>query len=325
MWGVLNIVRRFLFGWANREFLIFLFYLALAGIFWLLMTLNEGYDQEIKVPVRFINVPGNVVLTSGENDTLRFTVHDKGISLLTYLYKKEQPPVTIDFRRFDRSDGTGVVPSGDLLRLMGATLPASAKAVSVKPETLVYYYNNGERKKVPVEYQGKVVPDMPYYLSEVRYLTDSVTIYASEEKLDSIKKVYTVPLNCKNFRDSLVVRARLRKMAGVKTVPSEIGICFVTDMLTEMTIGDVPVVGENMPEGRVLRTFPAKVQVSFVAGVKRIKTLSPEDFTVVADYNQLSADSSSKCSIYLKEWPSDVQRVKLSTDHVDYLIDEKDK
>ncbi len=224
MWDLLNIVRRFLFGWANREFLIFLFYLAMAGIFWLLMTLNDGYDQEIKVPVRFVNVPGNVVLTSGETDTLRFTVHDKGISLITYLYKKEQTPITIDFRRFDRTNGTGLVPASDLLKLMAATLPASAKAVAVKPEALLFYYNNGERKKVPVEYQGKVMPDMPYYLSEVRYMQDSVTIYASEQKLDSIKKVYTEPLNYSDFRDSLVVRARLRKIEAVKIETSEIRV-----------------------------------------------------------------------------------------------------
>jgi hypothetical protein len=322
MWEVFNIVRRFLFGWANREFLIFLFYLAMAGIFWMLMTLNEGYDQEIKVPVRFVNVPGNVVLTSGENDTLRFTVHDKGISLITYLYKKERTPITIDFRRYDQQDGTGVVPSGDLLRLATAVLPASAKAVGVKPESLLFYYNNGERKKVPVEYQGKVVPDMPYYISEVKYHTDSVVIYASQDKLDSIKKVYTVPLNYSNFRDSLTVRAKLRHIEGVKIVPGEVGISFLTDMLTEMTIDDVPVVGENMPEGRVLRTFPAKLEVSFVAGVKRIKTLSAKDFLIVADYNELNTDSSAKCRVTLKEWPADLQRVRLTTDLVDYLIDE---
>ena len=37
-------IRRFLFGWANREFLIFLFYLIVAGIFWLLTTLNESFE-----------------------------------------------------------------------------------------------------------------------------------------------------------------------------------------------------------------------------------------------------------------------------------------
>ena len=38
------IVRNFLFSRANREFLIFLFFLALSGIFWLLTTLNETVE-----------------------------------------------------------------------------------------------------------------------------------------------------------------------------------------------------------------------------------------------------------------------------------------
>ena len=42
--GSLKIVRGFLFTLVNKEFLIFLFFLLLSGIFWLLMTLNETYE-----------------------------------------------------------------------------------------------------------------------------------------------------------------------------------------------------------------------------------------------------------------------------------------
>ena len=189
MGGFLHTIRRFLFGWANREFLIFLFFLAVAGIFWLLTTLNESFEQEVKIPLHFMNVPKNVVLTAGDNDTLRVTVRDKGISLITYLYNKDRQPVDIDFNRYSRNDGTGVVPASDLLRLVSSKLPASAKAISVKPETQTFYYNNGEKKIVPVEYQGKVEPDMLYFIPEIVYSPDSVTIYASESKLDSIHEV----------------------------------------------------------------------------------------------------------------------------------------
>ena len=209
-------IRHFLFGWANREFLIFLFFLVVAGIFWLLTTLNESFEQEVKIPVRFVNVPKNVVITSGEDDTLRVTVRDKGISLITYIYSKEQQPIDIDFYRFTQNNGRGTVPNSDLLRLINAKLPASAKAVSVKPDTEVFYYNNGEKKMVPVIYQGQVEPDMLYFISRVAYTPDSVTIYTSEDNFDNISVVYTDPIREKGFRDSLIVRARLQKKEGVK-------------------------------------------------------------------------------------------------------------
>lgn len=315
--------RRFLFGWANREFLIFLFFVALAGIFWLLTTLNESYEQELKIPVRFVNVPHHVVITSGEDDTLRVTVRDKGISLITYLYAKNKQPVYIDFNRYNQGNGTGEVPASDLLRLAGAKLPASAKAISVKPDVKEFYYNNGEKKIVPVAYQGEIEPDMLHFIASTTYSPDSITIYASEEMLDSIKKVYTKPLHYKDFIDSLVVSAELQPIEGVKMVPNRITVCFQTDMLAEVSIEGVPVVGINMPPGTVLRTFPAKLTVHFVAGMKNYHNLTPADFLIVADYNELKDDTSAKCNVYLRQHPDGIQRVRLETEQVDYLIEEK--
>src|SRR3712207_7132165 len=49
----------------------------LSGLFWLLMTLNETYEAEISVPVRIVNVPRNIVLTTEVDDTFRVTVRSE--------------------------------------------------------------------------------------------------------------------------------------------------------------------------------------------------------------------------------------------------------
>lgn len=81
-------MNRFLFNRTSRELLIFLFFLLLSGVFWLILTLNETYEREIKVTMQIKGVPKNVVLTSNETDTLRVTVRDKGWILVRYLYEK---------------------------------------------------------------------------------------------------------------------------------------------------------------------------------------------------------------------------------------------
>lgn len=324
MGSTFNSIRRILFGWANREFLIFLFFLAVAGVFWLLTTLNESFEKEVKIPVRFINVPPNTVIISGEQDTLRVTVRDKGISLVTYFYNKMRPPIDIDFKRYALNDGKGSVPSSDLLRLIDAKLPASAKAISVKPEEEVFYYNDGENYMVPVVFQGQVEPDKLYFISNVTYTPNLITIYPSKNSVDSISRVYTEPVNYQGFRDSLVVKARLKKIEGVKMVPDEVTIHFNADMLTEVTIENVPITGINMPEGKKLRTFPAKLSVSFVTGMKNYQTIQPSDFLIVADYHEFSISSSSKCNVYLRQQPASIQRVKLEANQVDYLIEESE-
>lgn len=319
---VIKIIRNFLFSKTNREFLIFLFFLALSGTFWLMMTLNESYEQEVLIPVHYVDVPKNIVVTSGETDTVRVTVSDKGIILATYLFGNEITPIRIDFKTYSHGNGQGIVSQAELKRMVVNKLAASSKFVNVKPERLVFYYNNGEKKRVPIKYSGQVLPADLYYMAEVKYDPDSVTIFASREKLDSISDVHTESLNYTDVRDTLNIQAQLRRIAGVKMVPEAVNISFRTDVLTETSIGNIPVKGINMPEGKVLRTFPAKVRVRFVTGISRYRQMSPNDFEVIADYNEIEKNPSSKCNIKLSRVPEGITRVKLDTTQVEYLIEE---
>lgn len=318
-------ISNFLFSRANRELLMFLFFFAIAGFFWLLTALNETYEQEIHVPVHYINVPRTAVLTSPETDTLRVTVKDKGMNLLTYLYGDALPELNVDFSSHVHKNNTGEVSASDLSKMVQQRLAASSKLVSIKPEKLTFYYNFGEKKRVPVKWRGNVVPEEMFFISDVEYEPDSVTIYASREKLDSISTIYTEILSYSKFRDTLTVDTRLQRIAGVKTVPDNVSLTFMTDVLTEESIDDIPVMGINMPEGKVLRLFPAKVSVKFVAGVKTYQTLSANDFLVVADYNEIRSNPSPKCNIYLKKTPPGISKATLNVTQLDYLIEEQNR
>ena len=313
----------FLFSQANRELLVFLAFLALAGVFWLLMTLDETYEQEVRIPLRYTNIPKNVLITSDKSDTIKVVVSDKGISLLTFMYGRDQKYGEINFTNYAGSNGAGTVSNADLLKITGKILPASAKIVSIKPEVFTFYYNYGEKRKVPVKWKGKVAPDDLYFLSETKYTPDSITIYASHDKLNKITEVYTEELNYANFHDTLTIQASLKKIPGVKMVPNQVDIRFVTDILTEEGFDDIPIEGINMPKGKVLRTFPAKVKIYFVTGMKRYQTLTANDFMVVADYDEFSKSTDPKCNIYLRKSPDGISKVKLETTQVDYLIEEQ--
>jgi hypothetical protein len=319
-----QVFRNFLFSKGNREFLIFLFFLALSGIFWLSLTLNDTYEKELIVPVTIASIPKDIVLTSDETDTLKITVRDKGIILLSYLYGDQLRNINVSFKGGDKGNGTGQVSNAELQRHVAQQLAASSKIVGIKPDHINFFYNTGASKRVPIRWSGRVIPEHLYFISQVEYSPDSITIYASEEKLDSIRTVYTEPLNYANFRDTLKVDCKLKKTEGVKMVPDQVRVTFHTDVLTEESIDGVPIQGIHMPEGKKLRTFPAKVKVSFVTGVSLYRNLKPSDFTVVADYNELKGQNSEKCNIYLQVVPHGISRAKLSVQQVDYLIEEEE-
>ena len=319
-WGV---IRNFLFSQTSKEVLIFLFFLALAGGFWLNLALNETYEKEFSIPVSVVGAPKNVVLTSSETDTVKVTIRDKGFTLLTYMYGDILKKINLNFRSYSKNNGTGSISAQDLQKMVYQQLASGSRITSVKPDKLEFFYNYGAKKMVPVRWSGRVIPEELYFISRVEYSPDSITIYAPEEKLDSINMVYTEQLNYANFRDTLVATCELNKIKGVKMVPDRVKVTFFTDVLTEEKIEGIPVEGVNMPEGMILRTFPAKVSVSFVTGVSTFRNLKREDFTVIADYNEIKRSTSEKCRIYLKEVPAGISRVRLETTSVDYLVEKE--
>ena len=314
-------IRKLLFSSTNKELLLFAFFLALSGVFWLQTTLNEVYEREFAIPVSVTDIPKNAVLTSDETDTVRMTIRDKGFTLLTYMYGDVLKRLNVSFRTYNRGNGTGIVTSQELQKLVYQQLANGSRIISVKPDKLEFYYNYGAKKVVPVRWSGRVIPEELFFISRVTYNPDSITIYASKEKLDSINVVYTEHLNHVNFRDTLRANCELAKIRGVKMVPDHVRVTFCTDVLTEENIEGVPIKAINMPAGKVLRTFPSRVGVKFVTGVSVFRHLKPTDFTVVADYNEIMEHPQEKCHIYLKTVPRGISRARLETSMVDYLIE----
>lgn len=316
-------VRNFLFSSANREFLTFFFFLVLSTIFWLMTALNETYEREIGVPAYLVNIPKNVVVTSDMEDTVRVTVRDKGFALLAYTYGEGIRPINVNFQSaITRQSGYGVVSSQELMKMINQRFSGSSKIVQVKPDRLDFHYNYGLSRQVSVKMSGHVVPGKSFYLARTRFWPEKVTVYGSKQALDSLRFVKTVPINITNFNDTVLRTVALETIKGVKIVPNTVRIGLYPDILTEENI-EVPITAINMPEGKVLRTFPQRVTVNFIVSASMFRSISPEQFAVVVDYNEIIDHPSDKCSIHLRETPQGVRNARLKMTHVDYLIEEQ--
>lgn len=320
---IFKVVGNFLFSSLNKEFLIFLFFLLLSGAFWLMMALNETYEEELKVPVRLVGMPRNAVMTDEPADTVKVTVRDKGFTLVTYKYGHWFRPLTFKFATYANEDqGHGAIPAADIIKQMQSQLYGSSKLLSVKPEKLDFYFTYGASKKVQIRFRGKISTSKSYYLAHTEFSPMMVTAYANKKVLDELKYVEIEPFNYRNLQDTIHQNVRLQKIRGVKLVPSTVRLSVYPDVLTEESI-EVPVSAVNMPAGMVLRTFPSRVTVRFTIGASQFRMIRPEQFNVVVDYQALAENPSDKCTLQLRSVPSSVSKAKLELDKVDYLLEQQ--
>lgn len=317
-------IKAFLFSRANKEFLIFLLFFVISSVFWLLKTLDEEYEQEFNIPVKVLNMPENAVITTDIPSTVKVTLKDKGIVLLRYLYATHFQPIVINYSDYP-SDNMDISISGmDLRRRITAQLASSTRITALRPDGLDISYIMGDGKKVPVRFAGDVRVENPYFLSDVKCWPDSVTVYAVPERLAQISAVYTDRRLYGNFKDTLFTTVGLKRMEGVKFSPAQVKVGLFPDMYTEKTV-EVPIVGVNFPAGKLLRTFPSKVDVTFQVGLNQFKRITSDDFICTVTYESLLYTTTSNFKVVLKSVPQGVKHIKISPAYVDFLIEQVDE
>ena len=146
--------------------------------------------------------------------------------------------------------------------------------------------------------------------------------YAPQEILDTLKAAYTENFFWENISDTLKKRVGMNKLKGVKFIPAYNDLSVYVDMYSEKTV-DVPVVGINFPAGKVLRTFPSKVQVTFQVGLRHFKDVSSDDFFIGVTYEDVLRTQGDKLPLVVKGSPDFVSHVRVVPSSVDYLIEQQ--
>ena len=290
----------------NRQFFAFLFFLLLSASFWLFQTVNEVYEEEFAIPVRLVGVPENVVLTTEPPAHVRITLRDRGV---------------VHFDSVATTSGHVSLATAELLKPVVAALESSTQALSVRPETMDFYFNYGLSKRVPVVVQGKFFPDSAYSIMAVDVEPREALVYASRSVLDTLTAAYLEPIRLHHLTDTTIVRRKFVKIPGVKYVPNQARLTIIADRMVEKTV-EVPVQGVNFPADKTLRTFPAKVKVTFQVGMSQYKKVTDESFVIVINYADLIGRKAPSIPLSLKSTPYGVYRPRLTPDHVDFILED---
>lgn len=300
----------------NRESIVFFFLFLMSAAFWVLMTLNESYERDIKVPVKLINAPHNILLLDDENDTLTVNVRATGTE---YLYKSFGADITvyIDFRQYKQNDRV-IVSNTELQKLVKQTLGKGVQIISVKHEGMMFRFNNGEHKRLPVKFCGRVGSRADKNISLNKEFVD---VFALPEVLNTLKEIRTVD-DSVEVKEEVSKVFKLETIKGVRCQPSSVKVNIKPLVFEEGTI-EIPIECINEPEDKRLVLFPSRVSVVYVVELSNRRLVNKEGFQAVVDYNDVSDMASDLCKITLVKQPSFVKRAKLSVEDTKYLIEER--
>jgi hypothetical protein len=313
-------VRNFLRINDAKEFLMFLFFLLAAFVFWYLTTMNQEYEMSYSVKTELKHLPNDVILTEPMPKVVKVVLKDRGDKLVEYKARGKMETLDIDYRQHARTGRTAIY-GAELEKLLRSKLASSTEIVSVTPDTLLYYAAEARGVKLPVRWQGRIEADRQYVIEQVRLVPDSVVVYAAKQLTDTMTAVYMPIVEHVGLTDSLkLLLAPGREMWGVRYEPDAVEMNVAVSPYVVKRV-QVPVEGYMFPYGQELKTFPSKVEVAFRVSLDNFREVTEEDFKILVRHVHIRDNNSGKVAISLDEMPDNVTDIVIEPTEVDYLIE----
>ena len=305
----------------NREFLVFLVFLLVSIVFWFLQTFKETTTAEITYRLQITGIPKNVIVTSDVPQQISATVSGRGYAILEYITKTEQREIKVDFSSLAKSDGMMTIDNATWKKIVAPLIGRNLKLVSVNPSMLEIYYSTGDHKYVPVAFTGRVGVDAQHVLCGINVEPQYVDIYAPDNQFDTITAIATEALKLTDLKDTTKVRLALIPPTGVKCIPDSVDAVVCVDLYTTKTL-KLPIFCENIPQDKILRTFPMTATVTFRVSASLYSSITEDDFALVVDYHSIKPNSD-KCQLILRQTPDGIANVRISPQQVDYVIEQE--
>ena len=314
-------LRNFLRISDGREFLVFLFFLFAAFVFWYLTTMSQEYEMTYTVKLELRNVPNKMIVTEPLPKEMKVVLKDKGDKLLEYKARGRMRVLGIDYRQYANVMGRTAIYGAELKKLLNMGLASSTEVVSTSLDTLKYYVADGRGVKLPLRFRGVVEADKQHVIEYIVLNPDSVTVYASRQVLDTMTAVYTPYVHSVGLSDSVKQTLELNSSEwGVRYSPSEVQLNIAVSPYVQKNVL-VPIEGYMFPYGQQLKTFPSKAKVSFRVSLNDFREVTERDFKILVRHSLIRDNVSGKVSLGLDEMPDNITDVKIEPAEVDYLIE----
>lgn len=306
----------------GRDSLMFLLFVAISAILWLVLSLNEEEQFDVRLPMKITHVPDSVTLIHPGPEALNVSLRARGTQVLK-MWAGAMPTVGIDFRAY-RSNGLLHLNSTELKALARNAVGGSQVSV-VYPDSLAIPYTTHPGFYMPVNIDYKVTTGPQSALhGRPRLSADSVKVFMSPGVAlpDNYNAVVTEPIRLTGLSENDTRRVRLVGPAGSRVIPDSVDVSFEVEPLIFKS-RKVVIEPINVPEGTKLITFPAQIDVLYMVPMSAYVGSDPH-FRIVADYRRINHLNPSKMmKLTLRDVPSNLQNVHLSVDSAEYIIEHR--
>jgi hypothetical protein len=307
-----------------KEILIFLFFLLLSAGFWFLQSLQQDYERNIELPVRYKNVPSKWILSEDNPKKINILVKDKGTTLIYYSWNAHFLPVDISVSNFSQSSDHALhVTTRTLETMLSKQLISSTSILSIEPSEIHIKYDSLSNRMATVV-ADVIVQTKPGFqvCDRIKISHPEVCLYGSSKALDTLGYIKTKRTTIENVSETKELTVALDLPAGVKSDHETVNLTIPVEEYTEKRLR-LPILCFDLPSGYALRLFPSVVEVICNIPLSLFKELTENDLEIqIPFYDFQKYQSTGKVPVKLTKKPSWVVNTVIVPDEVEFIIEQ---
>jgi len=314
----------------NKAMISYLVCVIIATVLWSLNALNKEYDTSIMYPVKYINYPTERFPNSYLPKEFLLNVHASGFSILSQNINSSISPMVLDLNKYgnfnlnneNKDIITCEITTSSIREKLGHLLSSDIKLQEIYPAYLNINFIKAASKKVPIIPVAEYSLRRQFTLKKEVYTTpDSITISAPINLIENIDYIKTDKVKLEDIDKNTIVKGELSIPKDVYVNIQDITIHFDVEQFTEgKRVFPIKVI--NIPQDKILRLFPNKIEISYKVGLSHYKTANTDNFSFVVDYKQ--TETSSYLDIKCVEKPNYISDMTIFPNKVEYIIDQKE-
>ena len=315
-------IKAFFLQYQWKEGLIFLFFLLLSLGLWFLLHLQQEYEVEIAVPVKYRNIPPEMDLTEEFPQEIIAKIRDKGIIIINYSWLHSFSPIDVNLIDI-RKEGNHQVSKRTIEANISKHLISTTSLLEFEPETFTVEYKTIQNKEVSVLADISVSLEPGFQISgPIAVVPEKVRIYADGNILDLIANVKTVPVEIKKVNETKKIKVRLQKIENARIDPDEVTVTVPIEEFTEKRMM-LAVSCSDLPDNYTVRLFPSSVEIVCNVPLSRFKELEEKDFEISIPFEEFEAKQlSGKMPVYLTKQPSWITRTAIVPAAIEFIIEQ---
>ena len=312
--------KRWLRSPQGRNVLTYLVFVGIALLLWMVQVMSEETQRDLRCQVAIVNVPDSLTRITPMPEAINVSVRARGTALARYVWSA--PRMNIDYNVYHTGHKVSFGEAA-LKSFFRNRIGNDCQVQSVTPDSLSILYTSQPGALLPVRVNAEVVPGPQYALiGKVRSLTDSVTVFGLNGVPATMRSVTTAPITLNDVRAPRTIRIPLDVPQGFRAVPDSVDIQIDVEQLVSKKLS-VKITPTGVPRGQSLILMPPQVEVYYMVPMsvfKQQQSVTPR-FTIEAQYSSIRP-GDDKVAIAITRQPKDFLNIYLSTDSVDFLIEQ---